>query len=161
MELDKKLIQQIGEYLIGHKKTIAVAESVTSGNIQAGLSLAKDASRFFQGGITAYNLGQKTRHLGVEPIHAEDCNCVSGIVSEQMARNVIKMFLSDYSIGITGFASTVPEDGINELYAHICIVSKDSVLAVEKISSNLSDPYDVQIFYANTALKELFKCLIV
>ena len=155
MELDKIVIQQIGKTLIRLKKTIAVAESVTAGNIQAGLSLAKDASKFFQGGITTYNLGQKTRHLLVEPIHALECDCVSGDVSEQMARQVCKMFLCNYGIGITGFASEAPEQGITKLYAHICIVSGDEVIATKKVNATQEDPYDIQIRYSNAALKLL------
>jgi nicotinamide-nucleotide amidase len=61
------IIQSIGNILIERQQTVAVAESVTSGHIQSTLSTAADAARFFQGGITTYNLGQKSRHLHVEP----------------------------------------------------------------------------------------------
>ena len=157
MELDKKIIRAIGKLLIKKKKTIAVAESVTAGNIQAGISLAKDASEFFQGGITAYNLGQKPRHLEVEPIHALECECVSEIISAQMAKQVSAMFSSDFGIGITGFASVVPEKGINKLFAFICIVFNGKVIAKKKVSSRMADPYDVQIAYSNAALKLLLE----
>jgi nicotinamide-nucleotide amidase len=58
-----QIVDKAGQLLMKKKNTIAVAESVTSGNIQAVLSLAKDATAFFQGGITVYNIGQKCRHL--------------------------------------------------------------------------------------------------
>ena len=66
----KEFADKAGRLLIKKKNTIAVAESVTAGNLQAVFSLAKDATAFFQGGITAYNIGQKCRHLLVEPTHA-------------------------------------------------------------------------------------------
>ena len=70
-------LKKIGKKLIEGKYTIAVAESVTSGILQFALSSIPDASKFYQGGITAYNIGQKYSHLKVEPIHALSVNCVS------------------------------------------------------------------------------------
>ena len=55
MLYDEEVINQIKEWLTAHKQTIAVAESVTAGHLQAALSSAVEASKFFQGGITAYN----------------------------------------------------------------------------------------------------------
>ena len=63
-------INIITERMISCHQTVAVAESVTSGHLQAALSLGQNARQFYQGGLTAYNLGQKSRHLLVEPIHA-------------------------------------------------------------------------------------------
>ena len=88
---NRALIERIGNKLLTKKQTIAVAESVTSGHLQAALSLAPDASRFFQGGITAYNVGQKYRHLPVEPTHALQCNAVSEKVSADMAQGVCRL----------------------------------------------------------------------
>ncbi len=69
MELfDLKKLKKIHDTLARKKETIAVAESVTAGLLQVALAQAENASEFFQGGITVYNLGQKFRHLGVEPI---------------------------------------------------------------------------------------------
>jgi nicotinamide mononucleotide (NMN) deamidase PncC len=74
---DLKEINVIKDYMLRSNQTVSVAESVTSGHIQAALSRAEFAMKFFQGGITAYNLGQKYRHLQVEPIHAQFTNFVS------------------------------------------------------------------------------------
>ena len=84
--LNKNITDKIGEALISSKQTIAVAESVTAGHLQACLSLADKALEFFQGGITAYNIGQKTKHLGVNPIHALATNCVSEKIAGEMAK---------------------------------------------------------------------------
>ncbi|HEY2725901.1 MAG TPA: CinA family protein, partial [Parafilimonas sp.] len=70
---DKKLIDDIGNKLKEKNQSIAAAESVTGGLLQAAFSNAKAASFFFQGGITTYNIGQKCRHLLVEPLHAIEC----------------------------------------------------------------------------------------
>ncbi len=113
---DETVLHQIKDQLIRKNQTIAVAESVTAGLLQLALASAEEAVRFFQGGITAYNLGQKYKHLNVEPVHAELCNCVDRVVAVEMARNVTDLFRSDWGIAITGYATPVPESG-HQLFA--------------------------------------------
>src|SRR3954469_8414198 len=99
------LLQSIGKKLHAKEQTIAISESVTSGLLQFAFSNIKDAEKFYQGGITAYNIGQKYKHLNVETIHAIGVNCVSQKIADEMALNVISLFNSDWGIGITGYAS--------------------------------------------------------
>jgi len=153
MPFDQELIDSIRNYLMKSKKTVAVAESVTSGNVQAAISLAKDASMFFQGGITTYNLGQKARHLLVEPTHAMECNCVSKKVSEEMALAVSKMFSSDYGLATTGFASKVPEAGIEKLYAFLSVAKNGKILGTHKVNAKEVDVKEVQDQYTNELLR--------
>jgi nicotinamide-nucleotide amidase len=145
--IPKALIDPVKDIVIGRKQTIAVAESATAGLLQAICSAATDASMFFQGGITAYNIGQKILHLGVEPIHAEQCNCVSGTVASQMALGVCSLFRSDWGIGITGYATPVPESG-NEVFAWCAIAFKGEIMAQEKIVPAASGFFPVQREYA-------------
>jgi nicotinamide-nucleotide amidase len=84
--------------------TLAAAESVTCGRVQARIGQAKGASDFFLGGITAYTLEQKVRHLGVERAGAAACECVSAAVAGQMARGVAALFGADVGVATTGFA---------------------------------------------------------
>ena len=127
------LIQKIRDGLIARQETIAVAESVTSGLLQLALSQAENAAEFYQGGITAYNLGQKSRHLIVEPIHALAFNSVSEKVAQEMALNVCSLFSSDWGMGITGYASPVPESE-NKLFAWYAIAHQDSIVVSKKIT---------------------------
>lgn len=148
------IIQSIGNILIERQQTVAVAESVTSGHIQSALSTAADATRFYQGGITTYNLGQKCRHLHVEPIHASICNCVSERVAHEMALGVCKLFISDWGISITGYASKVPESN-NELFAYYAIVYADMVMMSGKIEPPDGEPAEIQSLYAKLLLGQL------
>lgn len=157
--MDKFLINKIGATLIKKKKTLAVAESVTAGNVLAALSLAKDARKFFQGGIVTYNLGQKTRHLNIEPIEAEASNCVSEIVATQMAKHICESFLTGYGIGVTGYASPVPEQDINQLYAYVCIATKSKILINKKLQCKKMAPHKVQLYYTEQVLKLFDKLL--
>jgi PncC family amidohydrolase len=160
-QYDLETLELIKTKLIAQQATVAVAESVTSGHLQAAFSLATDASQFFQGGITTYNAGQKTRHLGVEPIYALQHNCVVMPVAEQMAIHANTLFLSRYAIGITGYATIMPEIGVNELFAFVAIADRNHIIAQERImiADNKMDSYAVQVYFTNEALKQLANAL--
>jgi nicotinamide-nucleotide amidase len=154
MLYDERVVNKIKDLLTAKKQTIAVAESVTAGHLQAALSSAIEASEFFQGGITAYNLGQKCRHLQVEPIAASNNDCVAEEVARVMALNVAHLFASHFSIAITGYASKMPEKGLNDLYAYFAIVNDNKVILSEKISTN-KERVDAQVDYTGQVLKKL------
>jgi nicotinamide-nucleotide amidase len=151
---DQALLDKIGKRLKTKKATIAVAESVTSGFLQLALGSIEEASNFFQGGFTVYNVGQKYKHLNVEPIHALAVNSVSPQVSAQMALSVQESFCSDWGIGITGYATPVPESD-NKLFAHYAISYKNKVEAKGKIAAKKADPIDIQLYYTEVVLKKL------
>lgn len=145
--------------LIERNETLAVAESVTAGYVQAILSAAEEASFFFQGGITVYNIGQKCRHLQVDPIEAMRSNCVSAKVALQMSMGVQQLFKSDYGIAITGYAAPLPEAGIDQVFAYVAATHKTQVLALEKISSDAGAAPSVQIDYAEQVLRLFESCI--
>lgn len=151
MLYDENLINDIKEQLTAKQQTVAVAESVTAGHLQAALSAAVEASAFFQGGITAYNLGQKCRHLSVDPIAAQDCNCVDERVARTMALNVAQSFVSHYGLAITGYAAKMPEKGLNDLFAFFAVAHKGKVLLCEKISTD-KERVDAQVDYTHQVL---------
>jgi nicotinamide-nucleotide amidase len=151
---DDEAVETIRKYLLEKEETIAVAESVTSGFLQAALSSANDAIRFYQGGLTAYNLGQKTRLLHIDPISAQSCNCVSQKLATDMALNAAKLFIGQWGIGITGYATAVPESG-NEVYAYYAIVHHGKPVGGKKIDGIEGDAVKVQLHYTNTILKQL------
>ena len=156
---NQKIIDQISAKLIHRNESVAVAESVTSGHLQAALSLGENARQFFQGGVTTYNIGQKTRLLDVEPIHASSCNCVSGQVADEMARHIAELFISAWGIAITGYATPVPECDINSLFAHYAIYYRGKLLLANKITSQLKNVSEVQIDYVNKILVDFLSVI--
>jgi nicotinamide-nucleotide amidase len=157
MELfNKKELEKIGKTLLRRKETIAVAESVTSGLLQYAFSNIPDASKFFQGGITAYNVAQKFKHLQVEPAHALSVNCVSDQVAKQMALQVCETFKSHWGLGITGYATPTPESG-NKLFAYFAIVHNNKVAVAGKLQGSTDEPPAVQLKYVNTVMSKLAK----
>jgi nicotinamide-nucleotide amidase len=152
----RRLADQIGELLIRRHESIAVAESVTAGLVQQTLAAVENASLFFQGGLTAYNLGQKARHLHIEPIHAIACNCVSENVAAQMAINICELFHSDWGLAVTGYAAPVPESD-NKLFAFISIARGGKLLFVGKITSPGQAPVRVQQIYLSALMQRTFE----
>ena len=151
---DKRKLERIGIRLLKKKQNIAVAESVTSGLLQFALSTIPDAANFFQGGITAYNIGQKFKHLNVEPLHALSVNSVSQKVATEMALNICQMYSSDWGIGITGYASPVPESG-NKVFAFYAITYDNRLRASGKLLAKKSDPPSLQVKYVNDIIHKL------
>ena len=153
-------INAIKDILVDKEETIAVAESVTAGHLQAAFSAGIEASKYFQGGITAYNLGQKARHLHVDPILGNKVNCVAEKVADTMAVEVSKMFLSDYGIGITGYASIVPECEEEGLFAFFSISYRQEIILKDRLTCNQKHPHEVQIDYCNQVIQRFYECLI-
>jgi nicotinamide-nucleotide amidase len=92
--------------------TLAAAESLTAGHLQARVAAVSGASEFFLGGVTAYSLAQKVKLLGVDRAAAKKVNSVSAEVAEQMARGVCGLFGSDLGVATTGYAEPSPVDGV-------------------------------------------------
>ncbi|GAA4461176.1 hypothetical protein GCM10023093_05380 [Nemorincola caseinilytica] len=157
--LNEKKSGVIRDHLVQHEETVSVAESVTSGALQFLLCGIADAERFYQGGITAYNIGQKYRHLRVEPIHAKAHNCVSAKVAEQMAVNVCGMFDSDWGIGVTGYATPVPVSG-NKLFCYFAVSYKGIIQVSEKVSCKKMLPEKVQHFFARKVMDAFYRYVL-
>jgi nicotinamide-nucleotide amidase len=92
--------------------TLAVAESLTCGQVQARIGAVSGASDYFLGGLTAYSLEQKVRHLGVNRAHARRVNCVSQRVAVEMAQGACALFGADLAVATTGYAEPSRADGI-------------------------------------------------
>jgi nicotinamide-nucleotide amidase len=92
--------------------TLAAAESLTCGQVQAAVGAISGASEFFLGGVTAYSLDQKIALLGVNRRAAARVNCVSAEVAQEMARGACRLFDSDLGVATTGYAEPSPADGV-------------------------------------------------
>lgn len=84
--------------------TVAVAESLTAGHLQAQIASVPGASNFFLGGVTAYSLEQKVKLLGVNRAHARGVDCVSQRVAVEMAYGAMEKFGADIAAATTGYA---------------------------------------------------------
>ena len=149
---DLKKFNEATAKLVANHQTLAVAESVTAGLVQHAFSTALNAASFFEGGITAYNYSQKCTHLFIEPVHAIECNCVSQKVAEEMALGVSRSFKSDWGIGITGYASPVPELNVEQLYACIAISFAGKIINRKIIFAEKESAENVQVFFRDALI---------
>ncbi|ACB74782.1 CinA family protein [Opitutus terrae] len=92
--------------------SLAVAESMTAGNLQARVAAVSGASAYFRGGMTAYTIEQKVRLLGIDRAEAERTNCVSVEVARQMARGACARFDADVAVATTGYAEPSKPNGV-------------------------------------------------
>lgn len=159
MIYNEESINAIKDILVNREETISMAESVTGGHLQAAFSAGVGAASYFQGGITAYNLGQKARHLHIDPILANNTNCVAAKIADTMAVEVSKMFSSDYGIAITGYASIVPECEKEGLFAFFSMAYKGMIVLSKRLTSAEKQPYDVQVEYTKAVIQIVLEYL--
>lgn len=154
-------MSELSDKLKANGLTIAAAESLTGGLVQAALTSESGASQFFQGGITAYNIHQKVEHLGVDGTHAQQVNCVSMHVACQMAEGVRKMFGADIGVATTGYAEPSPENGVIEPYAEIAIsFADDGALLYWRVTPGILGRTAVRQAVVDALLSELTRILV-
>lgn len=121
--------------------TLAVAESVTAGHVQAQVASVSGASEFFLGGVTAYSLDQKVKLLGVNRAHARRVGCVSQRVAVEMAFGATRLFGADIAVATTGYAEPDKAAGIREPMAWwaICQRLKNGRLALNSGTIEVPD----------------------
>src|SRR4051812_41197801 len=145
--------------LVSPALTLAAAESLTSGRVQSRIGEISGASQFFLGGITAYTLDEKVRHLRVKRAAARRVNSVSATVAEEMAQDVCRLFGSDLGVSTTGYAEPSPADGVSHPFAWWAIAHRRTSRRIEVRSGRVECPganrVDAQRFVADAVLEEL------
>jgi nicotinamide-nucleotide amidase len=118
--------------LIQGAYSVAVAESITCGQVQTVLGSLAGSSAFFAGGMTTYNFRQKTRLLSIDAEHARRVNCVSPRVATEMASGVCFLYQTDFALATTGYAEPAPELGVVNPFAYIalCQNQNDAILPI-------------------------------
>jgi nicotinamide-nucleotide amidase len=105
------------------RRTLAVAESLTGGRLQALVTGVSGASAYFLGGLTAYTIPQKTRLLGVDAAHAAEVDAVSGRVAAEMACGACRLFGADFGVATTGYAEPAPGRGVAHPGAWVAVAN--------------------------------------
>ena len=142
--------------------TLAVAESVTCGRLQARIGADSGASEYFLGGLTAYSLEQKVKLLQVDRVEAVATNCVSAKVAGQMARGVCSLFGADVGVATTGYAEASPEQNVTDPFAWwaVCRMSGgEPVITTGRVSFPGLSRAEVQERVAQVAYDALLESL--
>jgi PncC family amidohydrolase len=134
---------------ISYLLSVSVAESVTAGALSNTLCSEPGSSKFFLGGIVAYNMNTQEKLLGIDAKYAELNNFANPFTTFIMAKNVTKIFNSRIGLSTTGFSlPTFREENLEDgkcgidvrvPYAYICLY--DSKNDSHKIYKIVNDDY--------------------
>ncbi|MBD8084183.1 CinA family protein [Chryseobacterium caseinilyticum] len=152
MELQKSLLQNIGQCLASAGETVAVAESVTAGFLQFSFSQIDDSSNIFKGGLTVYDKTQKEKvmKLGQDRITGEEL--VSGEIAEEMALKISEIFDTDWGIGITGY-SQPSEFSDFKTFAYFSFAYKGEIILTKILELHpRTEAVNAQLYYTEFLL---------
>lgn len=103
-DLDNKIEEVVGKFLVSQNKTIATAESCTGGYLASLITSISGSSAYFKGSILAYSNEVKINVLDVNKLDLETEGAVSEKVVKQMALNVRQKLNTNIGISISGIA---------------------------------------------------------
>lgn len=101
-----ELAERIAELVQKQERSLATAESLTSGNVAARLAAAPGAASWFRGGLVSYHDEVKHGVLGVD-----DGPVVCDPAARQMAQGVARLLGADVAVATTGAGGPDPQDG--------------------------------------------------
>ena len=104
-----------------YQETISVAESCTGGHLSELITSVPGCSRYYNGSVTSYSNQVKINVLGVNPETIANFGAVSRECAEEMARGVLNLMDTDYSIATTGIAG--PDGGSTEKPVGTCWIA--------------------------------------
>lgn len=136
--LERKILDRVGDHVFGmdddtleavcgknlmlHRKRLAVAESLTGGQLCDRLTNVPGSSDWFERGVIAYSNRSKTELLGVPEAVFAAHGAVSEECARAMAEGVRSRFGVDWGVSLTGIAGpggASPEKPIGLVYIAI------------------------------------------
>ncbi|MDO3649899.1 CinA family protein [Nocardia mangyaensis] len=118
---------EVGDFAERHELTVAVAESLTGGNLAAALCAAADSAQWFRGGIVAYAASVKRSVLGVP-----DVPVVSETAALAMARGVRELMDADVAVATTGVGGPGDQDGEPAGSVWCSVATRETAWAVHR-----------------------------
>ncbi|MEV6769313.1 nicotinamide-nucleotide amidohydrolase family protein [Nocardia sp. NPDC051030] len=126
-------------------RTVAVAESLTCGQLSSALGAAPDSARWLRGAVVAYSAQVKHRVLGVPEVPV-----VSETAAHAMAAGVRTLLGADIAIAVTGVGGPGAQDGETAGSVWLAVDTDDSAWAKHEQFS--CEPEEVLAAAVETAL---------
>ncbi len=117
-------VARLSERLREGGQTVAVAESLTGGQLCIELAKGPEAAEWFRGGVVAYATSVKRSLLGCEARHPVSRGCAVAL-----AWSVREMLRADFAVATTGVGGPGPEYGYPAGTVWLAAVSGDQDLA--------------------------------
>ena len=128
----KFLSKELSDKFWKEELTLATAESCTAGNIAAVITAIPGSSRFYKGGIVAYNNDVKINLLGVSHQTLEEKGAVSEEAVIEMVKGAMKSMNSDCAVatsGVAGPTGGTPENPVGSVW--IAAGMKDKIITLK------------------------------
>jgi nicotinamide-nucleotide amidase len=147
------------DLLVDRGETVAVAESMTGGQLGARLSSTPGSGNGFVGGAIVYSVAVKEAALGVDHELLKEHGPVSAEVAGAMASGARERFGATYGIAITGNAGPTSDvDGKPVGLAYIAVSGPDGVEVTEQKYRGVRE--DIRYRATQTALAQLRESLL-
>ncbi len=142
-----RLVERIAEQAGASGATIAVAESLTGGQLGAALAAAPESGTWFRGGVIAYDPEVKYSLLGAPrgPVVTEP-------TAIAMAESTARLLLADIVVAVTGVGGPEPDEGKPAGTVVLAVTGGGSPTAVEHLSFS-GDPIEVMQQTVEAALE--------
>ena len=148
----------VGRALLRKHGTLAVAESCTGGMLGQRISSVSGSSRYFLGGIIAYDNTVKVRELGVSEAVLAAHGAVSRPVAQRMAEGVRLRFGADIAMATTGLAGPTGGSGHKPVgLVYIALACASGCFVEECMFAGLRQ--DIRRQACDTALLMAIRCL--
>jgi nicotinamide-nucleotide amidase len=129
---DLSIEQKVLEAFKLNKVTLSTAESCTGGQIASMLTKFPGTSAYYKGSIVAYTEEVKNSILKVSKKSINKYSVVSAEVAQEMAKNCLQLFKSDFAIATTGNAGPTTDNTNKSVgVVFIAIASKKEVIVEE------------------------------
>ncbi|MDR0812905.1 MAG: competence/damage-inducible protein A [Oscillospiraceae bacterium] len=140
-------------HLLRQSKTLACVESCTGGLFAKRVTDIPGASQVFLGGITAYTQGAKENAADVPSEVIGEFGLVSRQTAEEMAKAAVRVFGTDFGVGITGVAGPGADaDGNPEGTVFVAVYERDSGTTTSRELPKFSGRARVRDYAASSAL---------
>ena len=147
-------VQRIARTAVATGTAVAVAESLTSGQLSALLGQGEDAATWYRGAVVAYASEVKFEVLGVTPGPV-----VTDACAREMAEGVRRLLGADVGLGITGVGGPDEQEGKPAGTVHLAVSDRHGTRSREVLCPG--DPEEVVASATSAALTELLRALEV
>ncbi|QGK70917.1 nicotinamide-nucleotide amidohydrolase family protein [Allosaccharopolyspora coralli] len=151
--LERAEVAAVLDSLERRGKTVATAESLTSGMVCAALTDVAGASAVVRGGLVVYATDMKATLAGVDPALLRRVGAVHPEVARQLAVGARERCAADVGVGLTGVAGPSPQDGVAPGTVHVGLASSREVRVRSVVLEG--DRHEVRAGAVRLALAEL------
>ena len=150
---DEELENVVVRLLTEQKKSLALAESCTGGNIAHRVTNVPGASAVFWGGAVSYANAAKETLLGVRAETLREHGAVSEAVARELAAGIRERSGADFALAVTGIAGPdggTPEKPVGTVF--LALAAADGMEVERRLN-----PWDRTTFKEVTATQALEK----